>query len=175
MSELTADIYGLYDPDTNELRYIGKANNAEKRLKSHLSDARRNNKRPVCLWIQELTALGKLPVIRVIETVQLSEWKIAERRLIAHYRTTSNLLNLAPGGDMPSMTKEQRAENGRKMNAKFKASDPKWQRWVNAKRDMTRLYRRLQKKPNYQTYWLRLYMKCCAANNPERYGSWATL
>lgn len=174
MNEGKVEIYGLYDPDTDELRYIGKANDSAKRLKSHLSDSRRA-KRPVCVWIAGLVAQCKAPVMRVIEIVPESEWKEAERRLIAEHRETANLLNLAPGGDMPSMTREQRVENARRMNAKVKASDPKWQRWVNTKRDMKRLYRQLMKRPSISAYILRLRMKCFAADAPNLCGEWAAL
>lgn len=168
------EIYGLYDPDSGELRYVGKAKSSAKRLKTHIWDSR-TAKRPVCLWIAGLVAAGKAPVMRLLETVDDSEWKAAEKRLIALHRKTSSLLNLAHGGDEPFQTKEQRAANARAMNKKMAEADPRWRAYVLAKREMARVYARLKKKPDYTTYWMRLIMKCHAAQRPDLCGEWASL
>lgn len=112
------EIYGLYDPDTNELRYVGKANNAAKRLKTHVFERVLN--RPVNRWVNKLILQGKAPVMRVLETVPADKWEEAERRLIAEHRKNSDLLNLADGGAMPSQTKEQRKKAAKAANEAFK-------------------------------------------------------
>lgn len=170
---MSVEIYGFYEPDGGDLRYIGKANNSLKRLKTHIWDSRKG-RRPVCQWVAGLIAAGKAPGMVVLETVPEAEWKAAERRLIAEHRKTSNLLNLAPGGDMPSMTKDQRVASAKRMNQKMD-QNPAYKKWVRAKGDMVKLYNRLMKKPDYNTYWLRLVMKCRAAEKPHRYGEWAAL
>ncbi len=102
------EIYGLFDPISGELRYIGKANSSAVRLRTHLRDCKRRST-PVYLWMRELVAP---PVLKVLE--QAKNWKEAEKRLIAHHREIgANLLNLAPGGNEPYCSKEIRAQNGR--------------------------------------------------------------
>ena len=97
------EIYGLYDPETLELRYVGKAKDSQKRLKTHILDRGRN--RPVCRWVNSVVESGKIPVLKVLEVVPDDQWEQAERRLIAEHRKTAKLLNLADGGAMPSQTK----------------------------------------------------------------------
>jgi hypothetical protein len=173
VSGLTANLYGLYDPDTNELRYIGKANDAAKRFKTHLWDSGRNN-RPVCNWIRGLVAAGKRPIMRIIEVVSADQWKEAETRLIAQYRQTHKLLNLADGGDRPSQTLEQKRKAGR---ASIKSQRIETQEEADAwvKKDIWDYYKSLCKKPDIKTYWLRMKMKCWAADDPEKFGCWAKL
>lgn len=95
-----AEIYGLYCPDSGQLRYIGKANNSESRLKTHIRDSRRKI-RPVCSWIKSLVDKNKLPDLKILEIAE--DWQEAERRWIALSRARGDrLLNLADGGDRPN-------------------------------------------------------------------------
>lgn len=169
----TVEIYGLFDPDSGQIRYIGKANNAAKRLKSHLWDAR-HNKRPICNWIRGLVAQGKLPRLEVLEIVDRASWQVAEKRVIAEYRKTSQLLNLADGGDMPSQTDQQRVKAARASN-KAQAANPAQLRLNRTKRDFGKLYAQQKKHPSYQSYFTRLTMKAYAAANPEQFGCWANI
>lgn len=59
-------IYALRDPRDGNLRYIGKANNAEKRLKSHMKDSR-HRKTPVYAWFRKLAAQAE--VLAAIEQI----------------------------------------------------------------------------------------------------------
>lgn len=164
------EIYGLYDPDSGELRYVGKANNALQRLKSHITDSRRS-KRPVCQWVKSIVQARKYPRLEILETVNDDEWKEAEIRLIAHYRKTCDLLNLADGGDMPSQTKEQRA-NAARAARKAADSDPLWANMWRAKRDAMRLLTQFRKSKSWFNYYhLRLILKCQAAQSPHIWGS----
>lgn len=106
-------IYGLIDPLTNQIRYIGKAVCASKRLKSHVSDSRKKNS-PVHIWIRDLQSKKLIPRLTLIETVSLSAWPDAERRTIAKYRKTHSLLNVAAGGNQPYCSPEVRKKNGPK-------------------------------------------------------------
>ena len=103
-------IYALSDPETGEIRYIGKANDPRARLKSHIRDSRRRNT-PVYCWIRKLQEGGQAPSMAVIEWAV--DWVEAEKRHIAAYRAEgARLLNLADGGDEPACTAEQRRMNG---------------------------------------------------------------
>lgn len=167
------EIYGLYDPDTGQLRYVGKAKNAALRLRKHIEE--RHLSRPVCRWIKSLIDKGKAPKAQVLELVKESEWEAAERRLIAEHRKTSRLLNLADGGAQPSQTKEQRQNAAR---AAYKASikSEAMAKLNAAKRDLGRLHSKFMKEGAwFHAYSLRFYMRCWAAENPERYGAWANL
>ena len=108
-------IYALKHPDTGEIRYIGKANDANARLKSHMRDARRRVT-PLYCWINKLVAEGKAPVIDVLRTVSREEWKQAEREEIQLHRKKWNLLNLAEGGDEPYCDDKTRKKNAYKLN-----------------------------------------------------------
>lgn len=155
------DIYGLFDPRTGELRYVGKARDAQKRLKGHLSARRRT---PLYDWIGALRALGLAPDMRVLETVAPHEWQAAERRLIARHRQTSRLLNVADGGDEPFCSKEVRSSNGRKVAASRN------QRAWRIKLMMGRLLK--EGRVSEQT---RQKLRLAAAKAPDLFGEWASV
>ena len=117
----TVDIYGLYDPRDGELRYVGKANDAKKRLVSHIRDSR-HRKTPVYCWIRKLQSMNLAPEMRVIEAVAADRWEDAERRLISA-NSSAKLLNVAEGGGQPHCPLATRQQNGRK-NAESLHSDP---------------------------------------------------
>jgi hypothetical protein len=156
-----ADIYGLYDADDN-LRYIGKANNAEARLKSHMRDSTRRDT-PLYRWIRKN---GK-PVMKVFVSGCVN-WKEEERRLIAQARANGErLLNVADGGDEPFCSKEVRASNGRK-NAKAIHSDPVRKRIWLLKRELGHAI-----KGGWVTNATRNKMRLAARNCPALFGEWS--
>lgn len=112
------EIYALRDPDNGEVRYIGKANNAAKRLTTHIRDSRvRDN--PVHRWIRKLGRDNKLPTITV-ECVATGDWKDLERQLIAQHRADgARLLNVADGGEEPYCPLEVRRANGFALNRRL--------------------------------------------------------
>ena len=170
----SVEIYGLFDPDTDELRYVGKANSAARRFKTHIAE--RVLSRPVNRWIAALIKEGKTPVMRVLETVPDGQWEEAEKRLIALHRKTCKLLNLADGGAMPSQTKEQRQKAARASNEAQAKKLPEWKALQAAKKDMGRLHAKYMKQGDFSgAYKLKFIMRCHAANRPEWYGSWANL
>lgn len=73
------EIYALKDPDTGEVRYIGKANCHKKRLKSHVRDSHRRST-PVCNWVAKLVMENKIPLIEVLAIVEDDQWEKEERR-----------------------------------------------------------------------------------------------
>ena len=91
------EITACTDPD-GQLRYIGKAVDSQKRLKSHLRDARRR-KTPVYCWIRSLQEREQSPTVQVLKTVDESAWTHAEKELIFFHRAAgTRLLNIADGG-----------------------------------------------------------------------------
>ena len=100
-------IYGLFDPRTpNVIMYVGKANNAGKRLRTHIREAR-NAKCPTrkAKWILSLLAADVHPSVCILETVTRSNWRSRERYWIAHWRRLNPcMLNLADGGNGMTVT-----------------------------------------------------------------------
>jgi hypothetical protein len=90
-------IYTLTDPRTNEIRYIGKANNLKKRLKKHLCE--KSNSMRV-KWISSLKKIGLEPIIESIEIVENIEWQYWECFYINLFKTWNfKLLNGTIGGE----------------------------------------------------------------------------
>lgn len=157
-------IYGLACPDSGEVRYIGKAVNVSRRLKSHLRDSVKR-KTPVYCWIRSLAAAGKTPV--AVELACTNDWRVTERDVIAQWRDSgARLLNLAGGGDEPYCPPEVRAENGRKV-AKIRQIDPTRKRLWELKRNLSDALRR-----GYVSAETRAKMRALAASKPHEFGMW---
>jgi hypothetical protein len=168
------EIYGLYDPETDELRYVGKAKDSKRRLNTHLRESRTGS-RPVNCWVRKLTTAGKLPVLKVLAVVDSHRWEDEERRLIAEHRKVADLLNLADGGAMPSQTLEQRRGAARASNAKQKLN-PAMANLNKAKLGMSKLHAKFLKGGDFlHAYKLKFRMRCYAADRPDLYGCWADL
>ncbi len=112
-------IYSLNDPDSLQIRYIGKTTNLKKRLSSHIQEAKRSNgRRYVLNWIKNLLNNNKKPAITIIEECTEDDWQEREKYWIDFYRKTiPNLCNNADGGLGGSGTKnytEKELETKRK-------------------------------------------------------------
>lgn len=104
-------IYALVDPETDEVRYIGKTNQLlSARLGAHLLE-RANCHR--CHWIAQLAARELKPRIEVLETIEgLMPWQPSEIFWIAWaQRNGARLTNNTSGGDgvpnLPAATRER--------------------------------------------------------------------
>lgn len=94
---MTTYIYGLIDPLTEELRYIGKTNNLTKRYQSHI---RATGKSYRDKWVRSLRTKLAKPEMIVIEAIESNDWIEAERFWISYYRAIGALLtNLTDGGE----------------------------------------------------------------------------
>lgn len=94
-------IYGLKDPRTGEIRYVGKANNPQRRLTYHLCDSQLSPKTHRNYWLRSLRAIGLKPSLVILETLAHGEcWKSAEKRWIRHFLDAgAKLTNGTEGGD----------------------------------------------------------------------------
>lgn len=93
-------IYALRDPK-GEVRYIGKTNDPEKRLRKHISGARtRKENHHNANWIRTLLAVGQQPTMEVLYSVAPHEtWQEVEKYFIDAYRAMGfNLTNILEGG-----------------------------------------------------------------------------
>ncbi len=117
----SVEIYALLD-ELGEMRYVGKANNSARRLRSHLLDSRRRDT-AVYRWIRKCSQRGFTPTVKVLEVCPTEEWPTRERYWIAQLRETCHLLNCADGGDEPFCPPETRRANGKNV-ASLRSQDP---------------------------------------------------
>lgn len=103
VSDKTTYIYGLTDPRTNELRYVGKTVlKPERRLQLHISFAKDESKTSRSYrWFRSLTRENVKPEIFVIQEIPpLGDWTEAEQFWIAYYRFIGcRLCNVTDGGE----------------------------------------------------------------------------
>lgn len=108
-------IYGLYDPRTDEIRYVGKTVNQQTRLWSHV----RNNTKEVgtnaqkSAWVNELKSLNLKPIMKIIEVCNDDTWPEREKYWIGYYQKLGkDLFNIFSGGDkIRDWSFESRAKN----------------------------------------------------------------
>ncbi len=93
-------IYGLSDPRTGLIRYVGKSSvSAKKRYRDHQRCAEKKTPRHVYNWWRSLTAIGYNPVLTELEMLPIgSDWVDAEQRWITKFRVLGNLVNSCDGG-----------------------------------------------------------------------------
>lgn len=98
MTETLTHIYTLLDPNTNQVRYIGKSDNPNNRLKDHIKKCgnsvnHKNN------WVLSLLKENKKPILEVVDVVPKEEWAFWETYYIDLYKSWGfELTNTAPGG-----------------------------------------------------------------------------
>ena len=120
-------IYGLVDPRTSELRYVGKTVfGLPLRLRQHINDARRGR---VDIWrfrwINELTRCGLVPEIFELEYTR-GDWQEAEQFWIAYFRFIgASLVNATAGGDgLQSFSHSNDTRKKQSEAAKRRYADP---------------------------------------------------
>lgn len=103
-------IYGLFDPRTGTLRYVGKSDRPRERLTNQMNEVSATHR---CHWVQELRGLGLKPVQRIIDAVPAGgDWQAVERAYIAAVRSIGEpLTNGTDGGDgVTGLSDEVRAK-----------------------------------------------------------------
>lgn len=115
-------IYALVDPVTEEIRYIGKAENCETRLRSHIRASRRADF--YCSrWIRSLITEPKLIIL---DTVPKNNWQFFECAYIKLYRELGfRLTNTSNGGESPMEGRKHRPESNIK-RSKSLIGKPAW-------------------------------------------------
>jgi len=95
-------VYGLFDPRTNELRYIGKTINPERRREGHLKPCylNRSPRNHRAQWIKSLLAEGLEPIFRVLlACASADDLYAAEQRMIKQAKEAgTRLTNATDGG-----------------------------------------------------------------------------
>ena len=122
-------IYVLRDPDTKAVRYVGKADNLDRRFMDHIKSTRRekykNNYKS--RWIESLLRVDKKPEMVPIEEVTEETWRDRECYWISFYRGIgARLTNTARGGNggvekrsVASRKKQGDTLRGRKRGEEF--------------------------------------------------------
>ena len=118
-------IYGLIDPSTGFLRYVGKTANPLVRLRDHCCPPRTDRSHRAN-WIRSLRKLGMKPVLEVLEEVSTEQANDVERFWIASLRAAgADLVNCSDGGDgviWDPGRRDQLAEAARKFHTGRKRS-----------------------------------------------------
>lgn len=123
-------IYILIDPQTNEIRYVGKTKHPlAQRLSEHCSHAMTSKKRNKRLnWIRSVLRKGYVPIMELVQEVPESIWGQAEKYWVAYYGAIGcDLTNGTEGGEGPDShteadrAKQSRAQTGRQDSPETRA------------------------------------------------------
>lgn len=127
-SARTGYIYGLFEPTSDLIRYVGQTQQGLRRRRSgHILGPRRLSAHlPVNRWIAKLHAAGQEFEIRALEgPLHVADLDEAERRWIANLRAEgADLLNLCSGGRASLGTWSHREEAIRR-SAEAKRGKPR--------------------------------------------------
>lgn len=83
----TKTIYGLVDPTTKLIRYVGCSEDVERRLAEHIY-ARSNSTKPLADWINSLVEEDLFPTCQILEVVNVDFCRKAETRWTKHYKAS---------------------------------------------------------------------------------------
>jgi hypothetical protein len=158
------EIYGLVDPRTKKIMYVGKSKSAKRRFKEHCKEMRR--KTPLYKWIADLLDYGMQPEMIILRKVKESDWQNVEIEEIAK---RNDLLNVAKGGNQPYCSKEIRATNGRN-TAKKVHGNKKSKRLWKLKHAVG-----ISLRQGYVREDTKEKMRYLAAMRPEIFGEWASI
>lgn len=124
------NIYSLEFPEGN-IRYIGKANDVGKRFVSHLSRvdeciSKKNS------WIKSLVKEGNIPIINIIDEVDIEEWQFWESHYIFLYRSYGfKLTNLTfGGGGLTNPTQEIKKKISDKLKENYENGQQPWNKGI---------------------------------------------
>jgi len=118
-------IYGLIEPMTNELRYIGKTININRRYRRHINEVDLHDSYKD-RWIRKLKKNGLVPEIIIIDYVKTDEWQYWEMFYIEYFKFLGcDLTNGTKGGDEPPSTKGRKhTEESKLKMSKAKKGKP---------------------------------------------------
>lgn len=101
-------IYGLIDPRTDRVRYIGKSIRPMERLANHCNEQSRTWRTN---WLRQLSAKGLRPSLVILQELPSgADWQTVERQWIADGKTLGwPLTNCTSGGDgVPDLPQDVR-------------------------------------------------------------------
>lgn len=138
-------IYALIDPRNGNVRYVGRADDPQRRLQEHIRAGRTFARRHAARWITGLISRGLLPIMKVLEVCSLDLWQERERYWIAHYKR-EKLTNMTDGGYGATkriVAAETRAKLSAHMATRILSADAQarceagWRKSIEARRGNT--------------------------------------
>lgn len=152
-------IYGLIDPRTNVVCYIGKTTNPKKRLKDHLVNLRKPSLK--VNWIKSLKSKGLVPIIKILKECEINEMTKWEIFFIEeHRKTNSRLKNMTVGGDGGAMLFPKKNPNNKKVIGSNLKIWPKEKTFFSMsaaarflKTDQTNIFKSATGKANFIKGW----------------------
>jgi hypothetical protein len=94
---ITTSLYCLLDPETGEIRYVGKTDEPKARLAAHIRHSKHNRRGN---WIKNLRNRGLVPAMEVLFEVPREEWEKYERSYIRIFSEAGcDLINGTEGGE----------------------------------------------------------------------------
>lgn len=129
-------VYSLADPESGDIRYIGKTCNIKQRLTGHISSSRCSfEANPYkARWIQQLMNKDLKPLLSVLENGIGETWETAEKYWISFYLSAgAKLTNLTKGGEGPTGAFVGEATR-KKLSERFKGRifTPEWKAKISA-------------------------------------------
>ncbi len=115
MKAKETNIYALMD-GTN-VKYIGKADNIEKRLSEHIKESQKNKKTYKHKWINKMLVNNKEITIKILETVPYNIWEEREIYWIEQYGL-KNLVNGTIGGNGRKYEEDMKRDKNLKITQK---------------------------------------------------------
>lgn len=93
-------IYALLDPDTREVRYVGRTyQEISYRRSAHMKRASEGKDTPIYAWLRELASRHKMPKIILVDKIRESCWDDNETKVINKFRSEGvKLLNTYQSG-----------------------------------------------------------------------------
>lgn len=100
MSKKAIYIYGLRDPRTEEMRYVGASSRPQMRVSEHCAPKAVTKPTEKAAWLRELCGLGLRPDVVILEATMGDDWQERERWWIAHLKGKgARLTNSTRGGE----------------------------------------------------------------------------
>lgn len=101
-------IYGLIDPENNEIFYIGKTVNPKYRLSGHISPSNLKKKSNCIYRLNSIIKKGFKPKLLILAKCKFENINKFEKRYITKYRKLNkNLTNERDGGECWNITKKR--------------------------------------------------------------------
>lgn len=120
-------IYGLFDPTTKELRYVGYSNSLNRRISEHYEPARLKKKTHKNDWLKTLLARNQKAEVDILEIYETEEeLPQAEIECIAYYKFIGcDLTNGTIGGEgcQGKIVSEETKQKLREINLGRKVSE----------------------------------------------------
>ena len=107
-------IYVLICPLSKEVRYVGKSNDPQRRLKDHMIDFRtRLGEFKKVTWLRGLFEKKLKPEMEIIDTIDMNDWKYWEQWWIEYFKYLGfSLVNSKSGGNGLSVGNHQTFKKG---------------------------------------------------------------